>query len=251
MLKAAIVEDESKQLKEFTSQLQRYASEKGQEINVSCFSNAITFLEGYKPLYDVIFMDIQMPYLDGMSAAEKLRRLDTETPLIFVTNMAQMAVRGYDVAAFDFIVKPVRYASLSMKMDRLLKSLSLRQEDKVKVLSEGTVYLLPVRKILYLEVMGHKLVYHTTDGDYPAYGTMVAAAKDLEGQGFSSCNKCYLVNLRHVKKVEKFTVTVGNDELQISHPKKKSFMEDLSEYIGNMADPTHTTDTAGTQEADS
>ena len=76
-------------------------------------------------------MDIQLSDLDGMEAAKKLRRLDSSVTLIFVTNMANFAVRGYEVDALDFIVKPVEYFSFALKLDRALERLKSTAEQEI------------------------------------------------------------------------------------------------------------------------
>lgn len=72
-------------------------------------------------------MDILMPLPDGMKAAERLRRVDESVCLIFVTNMAQLAIRGYKVGATDFLVKPVSYFDFSMEMDKIVRARAPRQ----------------------------------------------------------------------------------------------------------------------------
>ena len=68
--------------------------------------------------YDIVFMDIELPGINGMEAAHRLREIDQQVILIFVTNMAQFAVKGYEVDALDYIIKPAQYGPLSIKLDR-------------------------------------------------------------------------------------------------------------------------------------
>lgn len=232
MYRIAIVEDEDAAVEKLTNMLQLYGKEHGQEFDIIRYKNAVIFLTNYQPNFDMIFMDIQMPHMDGMEAAQKLRKLDTQTLLVFVTNMAQMAIRGYEVEAFDFVVKPLHYDSLALKMDRILKSLARRQDQNLVISSDGARILVSAHDIYYIEVFDHRLVFHTEKGDYSTYGAISKYAEQLEPVGFFQCNKCYLVNLRYVKKVDKYVVTVKNDQLQISHPKKKAFLEALNNYFG-------------------
>ncbi|MCR4674014.1 MAG: LytTR family DNA-binding domain-containing protein [Lachnospiraceae bacterium] len=232
MIRVAVVEDEQSDINNLSALLERYGKERSEHIEVFPFKNAINFLNGYQPNYDLIFMDIQMPHMDGMDAASKLRQIDSDTLLIFVTNMANVAVNGYEVGAFDFIVKPAEYASLKLKMDRVVENLSLQSDKKIIITSDGAKILFQSKEIQYVEVLDHKLIYHTIRGDYSTYGTMSKAAAELKDSGFTFCNKSFLVNMKYVTKVEKYTVTVGNAQLQISHPRKKGFMEELSAYIG-------------------
>ena len=99
MFRAAIVEDSETDRRALQGHLDRYAKESDFALAVDAYDRAETFLGSYKPVYDVVFLDIMLPYMNGMDAAEQLRRLDDKVPLIFVTDMAQYALRGYKVGA--------------------------------------------------------------------------------------------------------------------------------------------------------
>ena len=232
MLRIAIVEDDEKEAKELNSLLGKFSQDNGLEFQIFQFLNPLIFLNNYSADYDLIFMDIQMPYMDGLEASQKLREIDSFTMLVFVTNMAILAGKGYEVEAFDFLVKPIEYKYFFTKMTRIINALNRRHEKKIIIQSEGIKHCIPISKIIYIEVANHSLIYHTEDGKFNSYGTMKKAQESLSKYDFELCNNCYLVNLSFVKSVRQFIVKVGNEELKISRPKKKSFMEALNNYIG-------------------
>ena len=123
MIRIALIEDESEAKDLFVANLDRYSKEHGIGFTVAHFCNAMTFLESYKPVYDIVFMDIRMPDMNGLDAAHRLRQLDPSVILIFLTNLSQYAVRGYEVNALDFIVKPISYYVLVLKLERALHRL--------------------------------------------------------------------------------------------------------------------------------
>lgn len=232
LIRVAIIEDEKDAVQRLMDMLNRYSKENEIECKISGFGNAITFLADYKADFDIIFMDINLPHMNGMEAATKLRKMDSSTPLIFVTNMAQYAIKGYAVDALDFMVKPFDYSAFSMKMKRAISRLN-RDRDREIILSvKDGVVKVPLSNIIFVEISDHRIIYHTEEGDYNAYGTMKKVQQQLDDPSFVLCNSCYLVNLRFVKAVKNYLVTVGKAELQISHPKKKSFMEGLNNYMG-------------------
>lgn len=114
MLRCAIVEDTAQELEHLQNGLKRYSAERALPLNVTAFGNAADFLEHYCADYDIVFMDIELPGLNGMEAAHRLREIDRQVILIFVTNMAQYAVKGYEVDALDYIIKPAQYGPLSI-----------------------------------------------------------------------------------------------------------------------------------------
>lgn len=121
MFVIAVVEDEKRERARIKEFLQRYEKERGEQMRVIEFEDAVEFLTGYKPIYDLVLMDIQMPYIDGMEAAKKLRQMDANVALVFVTNMSQYAARGYDVSAVAFLIKPVSYYSFYTLLDKVMR----------------------------------------------------------------------------------------------------------------------------------
>ena len=101
MIRIAVVEDEELYAEQLQNYISKYAEERKKQIKVTWFQDGEDIVSGYKGEYDIILLDIQMRFMDGMTAAEKIRELDSEVVLMFITNMIQYAVRGYEVFAFS------------------------------------------------------------------------------------------------------------------------------------------------------
>ena len=234
MWKAAVVEDEREAAERIAEYLGRFGEENGETFDVSYYGDAEAFLAGYDPECDIVFMDIQLPDMSGMDAARAVRAVDSEVTLVCVTSMVQYAVSGYEVSALDFIVKPVSYPNFAMKMKRVLRERRLRapRSDELSLSGEGGVRRVSVSSVKYIEVVGHHLIFHTFDGDADVCGALGEMEKTLAGKGFSRCNNCYLVNLRHVSEIRPASCIVGGEEVQISRRRRKAFMDDLTAYVG-------------------
>ena len=227
----AIVEDSREEAETLLAYFARYGTEKGVAFKTAHFTSGEEFLSKYRPVYDLVFMDIGLPKLNGMEAAARLRELDRAVTLIFVTNMAQFAVKGYEVDAFDFVVKPVSYANFALKLQRALNKLERRRDTEVLITLSDSIFRIPASRIKYVEISGHKMVYHTTEGELSAYGNLKEAEAALGGQ-FVRCNNCYLVNLNYVQAVRGYTALVDGDELQISRPRRKVFVQAINDFLG-------------------
>lgn len=233
ILNIAMVEDEEKTANLIRDCLAKYQSEKGGvEFNAVWFSNPIDFLSKYNHNFDVVFMDIELPDMDGFITAKKLRLIDAQVPLVFITNMSQYAVKGYEVNAFDYIVKPVIYFKFALKLDRLLKHLNSQKLASIHVNIDGGIMVLAQSEIKYLEVIKHTVIFHTIKGNYTSYGTLKSKEEQLDQSSFEKCNNCYLVNLRFVDGIKGNVVIVDGEELQMSRPKRKSFINALTNYLG-------------------
>lgn len=232
MIQIAIVEDDAQERVRLKTYLNKFAEQENVQLSVSEYASGWAFLEGYHPKFDIVLMDIEMPGMDGMETARNLRKIDGKVILIFVTNLAQYAVSGYEVDALDFIVKPVNPQSFVMKMRRAITRTTKKTEDMIQVRTDRENTYLMVSAIKYLEVSGHYVIYHTTGGDLSEYTTMKEAMRKIEKPFFARCNQSYLVNLRYVTAVKKDTVIVDGDELTISRPQKKKFLMAFSEFLG-------------------
>lgn len=225
----AIVEDDRQYARQLELLVRKYAQENGVDLEVKVFHDGMEIAGDYRPVWDIILLDIEMPLLDGMSAAERIREKDQSVIIIFITIMAQYAIRGYSVGALDFVLKPINYYALSMKLRKALRIIDSRGERSVMITVKEETYKLPISSIYYVEVTDHRLVYHTAEGEYTTFGTLKSLEKEL-GSGFSRCNHCYLVNLKYVDSVQGETVTVSGTPLRVTRAKKKEFMQKLSDY---------------------
>ena len=206
MTRIAIVEDEAAVREQLAGYVQRYTRQYGTQFEVTMFTDGVEILEDYRPVYDIIFLDVEMQHLDGMETARRIRELDSDVLLIFITNMAQYAIKGYAVGALDYVLK------------------SVPVDGGMRRLDDATIY--------YIESEGHRVHFYTEDGDFSAPGALKALEEKLAGRLFARCNSGYLVNLAQVSGVQQNTVQVGPHELQISRPKRRAFLAALSDYIG-------------------
>ncbi len=233
MTKIAIVDDNNEDSSFLEGILKRYEqSHPGVEFFIRKFDNAISFLDKYQP-YDLVFMDIEMPSLNGMDACRKLREFDENITIIFVTNMAQFAVEGYAVSAFDFVVKPISYDSLCIKLDRALGHISQFLGKHISVKTVDGIIQIPVANIKYIDIDNYVLTYHTTNGNIDVTTMTLGEVEPILLQtGFFKINRGCLVNMKYIKSIKDMTIDVDGDELSLSRRRKKEFLEKLTDYFG-------------------
>lgn len=233
MLRVNIVEDDEKTSLTIESYVKKFFGGQELEPSVLRFGSAEDFLKNYNTCTDIVFMDIELPGKNGMEAVKELRKKDADVIVIFVTNLAQFAVSGYEVSAFDFIVKPIAYGSFAMKLRRVLQVLASRTKREICVSTRQGKTLIKATDIYYVEIMRHVVTYHTVGGTYVGSGTLVSVSGELEGLPFVLCNRCYLVNLRYVTKIVGNDVFIGKDgaSLQISAPRRKEFLSKFNSYL--------------------
>lgn len=234
MIKIAIVEDEELYAKQLNEYLRQYERENGEAIEVTIYSDGDRIVDKYQSQYDIILMDIEMKFMDGMSAAEEIRKIDTEVVIIFITNMTQYAIRGYAVDALDYVLKPVSYFALSQRLNRAIGRMRKRESKMIMVNMKGGIVRLNIANIYYIESQGHTLILHTILGDYETSGTMKEMEAKLLDMNFCRGNKGYLINLQHVDGISDGCAIVKDERLILSRARKKEFMEALTKYWGEV-----------------
>ncbi len=228
----AIVEDDGATAELFEAYFLRHAQETSCGFSVTKYSNGEDFLESYGAGFDLVLMDIELPGLNGMETIRRLRERDKKTIVIFATNLAQYAIKGYEVEAFDFIVKPITYFNFSVRLKRAMQRMAAKTETEfwISVVGEGKQKI-KSSALKYVEVMDHKLVFHTTEGNYESNASLLKAREFLRGAPFALCNRCYFVNLAFVTGTWQYEVYLGDETLQMSHLKRNEFLRKLNVYL--------------------
>ena len=229
MYRILIVEDEPEAAERLRSAIARYGREHDEQLSVVWAKSALE-LDERDPAFDLIFMDIELPGQNGMDAALELRGHDHATPLIFVTNLAQYAVRGYEAEALDFIVKPFTYGAFALRMDRAMQVMRRSAGRTISVRSRDGIRIFPASALVSVEVRGHDLAYSLDDGtSFSVRGSLSAAEREL---GSSGC----IINMGHVRGVHDAEVTLSNGATAwISRANKKRCLEEIARYLGGGA----------------
>lgn len=234
MIKITILEDEPQQLDRLIEVLSRYRDENPSfEYSVETFDRGISLLTAYKQDADILFLDIKVPDMLGMEVAKRVRLRDENVMIIFVTNLTQYAVEGYSVNAFDYILKPLQYASFSAKLSRALKTLSYRDPGVlIELKNKEAGRRVSADSITYVESSGHDILFHIGTETIRQWGTLGKYELLLEKAKFARCNASFLVNLKYVEVIRKDDVIVAGVTIPISRGKRKDFLAAYAQYKG-------------------
>lgn len=132
----------------------------------------------------------------------------------------------------DFVLKPLSYFAFAEELAKAIRRLKERTKVYLTIKQETGMVRLDISQITYIESQGHKILIHLKNNSYESIGTMKNMEQQMIKYKFFRCNSGYIVNLRHVESVEQNIATVFGQKLQISRPRKRLFMDALTDYVG-------------------
>lgn len=232
ILKFAVIEDDKPCQDNLINQVTSIVNELNKLATFDTFSNGLEFIEHFKD-YDIIFLDIDMPLMNGLETAKKIREKDENVIIIFVTNFAQYALKGYDVNAKYFLIKPIKYDNLKIKLSILINKIDSSKKEKYIMLKTTSGYeRVLINEIIYIESNLHYALFYLKNKFYKVRMSMKDAEKTMKPYHFAQCNSSYLVNLEYVNKIIDNTVFIENFTLPLSRLKKEIFLNALAEFYG-------------------
>lgn len=232
-IRVGVLDDEEPERAVLVRHLRRYEAEHAVRLDVSTFATGPELLDRYGADLDIVFLDVQMPGDDGFEVARRLRDLDTDLVIVFVTHMGHLAIRGYEVEALGYLVKPVPYFAFSRELGRAVRRSRRVVPDALMLSLPDGVARVGIGDVVYVESTGHRITVHALDRRYELRGTLKAFESELADKGFHRSNNCYLVNLRHVVAVRATSCVLRGDvELQVSRPRRRAFLDALAQHVG-------------------
>ena len=236
MIKIAIVEDEISEAEKLKEAIKKFGASKGVEFEIYLFPSALIFLNDFHKGFDLIFLDILMPNMNGLELARTLRKTDGRVQIIFVTNLANCAVNGYEVDALDFIVKPFNTEHLKKTLEKFLGIYNNLRNDFVALKNRNVVKVVALSDILYIDIVSHCITYHFGDNEtFCVWGNLEDELKRLNSKSFVRINAYSVINLKKITGIDGNYVRVGDAQLQITRTYKKKVEQQMTDfYIGTI-----------------
>ena len=174
------------------------------DLELQTFHSAEDLLETlcHKVMCDILYLDINMPDgLSGYELAEKIRTVDKQTAIVFVTNNYDYAINGYQLNIFRYITKPFTDQQIYETLDIVFKQLQLLEGNKIVVTTKGQQLVIPYREILYIESQGHNLkIFTISRPDYIQVRSKVSEMmKQLDIKLFIQTHRGFIVNVMYMR----------------------------------------------------
>lgn len=237
MIRIGIVENDDNDMAMLKNALTTYLEDIDfKDYSLTTFTSALDFLDDTVHKYDLVFLDILMPHMDGMELANKIRETNDKMMIIFTTNLTNFAIKGYEVNAYDYIVKPINSDHLAMTMKKALMMLKAQEDRFITIKNKTLVKVVDLNSILCLEISSHLITYHFIDGTtFDTWGSLKEEMTKLPENEYVKINKFQLLNMSHITSLKNGVVYVmgGQKTFSISRMNKKEATEKILSYFGS------------------
>lgn len=230
-MKIAICDDEQIFINILKVPLVAFFKDKDLSININEFTSGQSMLDDYRG-YDIIFLDVSMPVISGIELGKKIREIDKNVIIIFVTSEKDRVFDSFEVKPFGYIVKPVNIIELTNTLNRATADISDDSNHVTIEVSRRTHLKLNKNDIIYAETSGRMINIYTTEKTYNSNIKLKELEETLKSKLFFSPHRSFLINLKHVKEYDKSTIIMSNsDKVLISRLKYCDFKKTFLEYL--------------------
>ena len=231
-MKIAIIEYSGQELSLLERCLQSYLSSRQVYRVIDTYTSGESFLENCpSKSYDLVFLDILMEGISGIEVARKIRETDSECLLIFISSSKEYALQGFEVRAFDYLLKPLSEERFQKTMDLCQNELA-KHIRYIEVKESRTLVKIPLNEIIYTDYYNHYIQIHTAARLIRSYQQFdVFSPLLLCYPQFLCCYRNCIVNMDHVDSVDKHDFVMENGErVPITRGNRNSIYQQYADY---------------------
>ncbi len=232
-MRVAICDDEIIELNNTRKQLE--IAYRNLDLSIDVYDSGNELLKAVEhKKYNLIILDIEMPEIDGISLAKKIRETYEEIALCFLTSHVEYALKGYEVNALRYLTKPVKAEQLSEVITYLIEKDSAQKKLMLK--DSEDMNLVPIKDVIYMEAQNQDIKIVTEQKEYSRRYNIKDYEDELRMYNFVRCHRSFLVNMAHVVRISKNEVMLDNKEsIPLSRTKEKQVKEALLSYVKRSA----------------
>lgn len=231
----AVCDDEPEILKLISVYLSQIEKETKNKFEIFYYSSAENLIKTMPRDIQIVLLDIGMSPITGMEAAHQLRAENLDFTLIFISSMIEYALEGYDVHAFAFLDKPIRYPALCHQLEAAFRKIDKEQYCPPCLVIE-TIYgmeSVDLSKLIYAEVYQHETSFVFSNERKTSMMSLSEVESQTKYHGFFRCHKSYLVNMRQISKISTNTITLTTGEtIPVSKYRRKDFLGTYARFMG-------------------
>lgn len=236
LLRAAVCDDDPSIISLVTAYIHRICAEMGIDCRIFPFQDGEEILSDYPAALDLLFLDIEMPLVNGIEAGKEIRTQDPNVLVVFLSSHEKYAIQGYEVGACRYLLKPLTWERFCSSLRLPLEKHLSRQQQTLHIKNREGTYSFSGAEIYYAATTPHKTVdLHTQRGTVECFQTLTTLEKQLAPLGFFRCHSGFLVNFSYVHHIGKdFLILKDGTWVPVSKHRKKELMQAFAAYAGEL-----------------
>lgn len=203
------------------------------QVEISAFSDGAQLLENYDEAANFAFLDIEMPIMDGLEVARELRRRDSGICIVFMTSHEKYAIRGYEVGAWRYLLKPVRSEDFLRELQPPFQEAAQAMQHSLCIKSTDGLYCIEPGQLVYAETLpNHQVAVHLRHGVVTANTSIRALEDQLDSASFFRCHNSFLVNFQYVARIGAELGMKDGSAVPISRSRRAELLQRFTAYLG-------------------
>lgn len=214
-MKIAICDDNEAELNRIKELLELYAAPAGQNFFIKCFTSSVELASTAEfEKFDIYFLDIIMPVMDGINLAREIRAFDKSSPVIFLTSSPEFAVESYTVKAFNYLLKPVDKNALYKTIDDILETFHKERHDTFIIKNNSGIHKIYLSDIVYAEALNRKVILNLKNNEQIVSTDVFSSICDtlMAHKEFALPHRSFIVNMNYIKTIDTVRILLNNDK---------------------------------------
>ena len=238
MTRIAFCDDDAALLHQMQDFLEQYRTLRGVQLELATYTKPVELLADIEAgvRFDVLFLDVLMPGINGINTAREIRRYDTAVQIIFVTSSSEFAVQSYTVGAYFYQLKPIWNESFFRLMDSVISECAKEQENSLILCCKSGITRIDLNKLEYCEVIGRTLTFHLENGQVlECIGSLDELSSQLTPyHNFMRPHRSFLINMEYIQSISSRAITMTSPaQIPIPHGKCSDIKNVYLEYVFN------------------
>ncbi len=212
MYRIALCDDAKLQLDIINDHLYEIAEDYSLDIKIDLFSSGERLVSSYNQgnRFDIIFLDIQMEAMDGLETAERIRVLDSQVIILFLTGYTEYLQKGYEVQAFRYLIKPITKDKIQKAFLAAISQIQTKKRGSYLATCKGEDIKILLDDIYYFEAKDHMVYIYEERNETQIRARLMDIEEELSSKGFVRCHKGYLVNVHRIRRFSSRDLTLDN-----------------------------------------
>lgn len=232
-LRVLVCDDDARVREKVSALVRQLCAALPVQVEISAFSDGAQLLENYDEAANFAFLDIEMPIMDGLEVARELRRRDSGICIVFMTNHEKYAIRGYEVGAWRYLLKPVHSEVFLREMQPPFQEAAQAMQHSLCVKGTDGLYCIEPGQLVYAETLpNHQVAIHLRRGVLTANTSIRALEEQLDGTAFFRCHNSFLINFQYVARIGSELLMKDGSAVPISRSRRTELLQRFTAYLG-------------------